>query len=118
MSATVLLILAALAAEPWEDPSVNAVNRLPARAFSVPCETEQLALAVAQGRADKSASRWIKSLNGVWDFKWKRSAADAAWEKSAAIAVPGCWQLQGEFDPPLYLAHGYPFEKDAPRVMK
>ena len=118
MSVPGLFLTVVLAAEPWENPSVNAVNRLPARAMTCPCETEQLAKDVRMGHAARSVSRWVKSLNGVWDFKWKRSAADAEWEKSATVAVPGCWQLQGAFDPPLYLAHGYPFEKDAPRVMK
>ena len=106
------------AGEPWEDPAVNEINRLPARAFSVPCETEELALAVAQGTRPKSASRWIRSLNGEWDFRWKSATSVAEWEKSAKIAVPGCWQLQGEYDPAQYTNVPYPIEPDAPRVRK
>jgi len=106
------------AAAPWEDPAVNAINRLPARAISVPCPTEQLAFDIKQGLAPRSASSWILSLNGEWDFKWKSATAVADWEKETKLLVPGCWQLQGDFDPPLYSNMPYPIEKDAPRVTK
>ena len=108
----------AVAAEPWEDPAVNAVNRLPARAISIPCEVEQLAFDILQQKAPKAASRWVRSLNGTWDFKWKSATSVADWEKSGKIQVPGCWQLQGDYDPPLYTNVKYPIAKDAPRVTK
>ena len=57
---------------PWRDPRVFAVNRLPARAVAVPCESEELALAIARGEKPRTASRWIESLNGVWHFQWKQ----------------------------------------------
>ena len=82
------------AAEPWEDPEVNAINRLPARAISIPCETENLALDICQGRAEKAASRWVIPLNGEWDFKWKSATSVDHWEKETKIRVPGCWQLE------------------------
>ena len=108
---------AAAAAEPWEDPAVNAINRLPARGIAVPCETEDLAFDILQQKRPKGDSRWILPLAGEWDFSWKRSPAVAGWEKTARLAVPGCWQLQGAFDPPLYANARYPIAKDAPRVM-
>ena len=111
-------VLSAVAAEPWEDPAVNSLNRLPARAVAVPCEKEQLAFDIRQQRAPKEASRWVQSLNGEWDFKWKSATAVADWEKAAKILVPGCWQLQGDYDPALYTNTKYPIEKDAPRVTK
>ena len=92
---------AARAAEPWEDPAINAINRLPARAIAIPCETEELAIAIAQGQASRDESRWILPLNGEWDFRWKRATSASDWEKTAKIRVPGCWQLQGDYDPPL-----------------
>lgn len=113
----VLTVVLAAAIVPWENPDVTEINRLPARAISIPCETEDLALDVARGIRRKEESRWIMSLNGTWDFDWKRTPEAAEWEKSAKIAVPGCWQLQGDFDPPLYTNITYPFRKDAPRVM-
>ena len=38
---------ALFAAPPWEDPEVNAINRLPARSILVPCRTVDTALAIA-----------------------------------------------------------------------
>ena len=110
------LSCAALAAAPWEDPQVNAINRLPARGVAVPCETEDLAFDILQQKRPKSDSRWILPLAGDWDFSWKRSPEVADWEKTARLAVPGCWQLQGVFDPPLYTNSRYPIAMDAPRV--
>ena len=109
---------ASFAVEPWEDPAVNEMNRLPPRAISIPCETEQLAFDILRMDRRKGESRWIIPLAGTWDFKWKRAAAATEWEKSAQIAVPGCWQLQGAFDPPLYTNSRYPIAMDAPRVTK
>ena len=111
---TALVLAAALA--PWQDPSVNSINRLPARELIVPCETEELAIAIARGEKKKTESRWVIDLNGEWDFKWKREPS-REWEKSAKIKVPGCWQLQGDYDPPLYVNVRYPIAMDAPRVM-
>lgn len=47
---------AVFAAAPWEDPAVNAINRLPARGISVPCESEEIAIAIAQGQRPKGDS--------------------------------------------------------------
>ena len=125
MNTKLVLCLAALsagvassAAEPWEDPAVNSANRLPARTVSYPCETEELAFDVLRMDKPKGASRWVIPLSGTWSFKWKRATSAPDWEKAAQIAVPGCWQLQGEYDPPLYTNSRYPIEMDAPRVTK
>ena len=106
---SICVLAAALA--PWQDPSVNSINRLPARELLVPCETEDMAIKVARGDVPASASKWVISLNGEWDFKWKREPS-RDWEKSAKIKVPGCWQMQGDFDPPLYSNSLYPLAFD------
>ena len=93
--------------EPWRDPLVNSINRLPARAVVVPCESAEMALAIAKGEKPRTDSRWLQSLNGTWNFKWKGNVQDD-WAKSATVAVPGCWQLQGDFDPPVYSNMTYP----------
>ena len=111
MSVASLVALAAMAAsakEPWRDPTVFERNRLPARAIAVPCESEATALAVAKGEMPRTDSKWLESLNGTWDFKWKHTIDAPEWEKSAKLAVPGCWQLQGEFDPALYVNSRFP----------
>ncbi|MBP5228376.1 MAG: hypothetical protein J6336_13425, partial [Kiritimatiellae bacterium] len=100
--------LSAAAKEMWQDPTVFEKNRLPARAISVPCESRSLALAIAKGEKPRTASKWLESLNGEWDFKWKHTIDAPDWEKHAKIAVPGCWQLQGAFDPALYTNVNYP----------
>ena len=94
---------------PWRDTAVNEINRLPARVLLAPGETEEIAVDLAQGLP--AQSRWVKSLNGVWDFKWKPNP-DGEWQQETKIAVPGCWQLQGEFDPPLYTNVKYPIGFD------
>jgi beta-galactosidase len=113
---TILLLLAAALA-PWQDPQVNEINRLPARAVAVPCETEQLAFDILSGDAQRDKSRWIIPLDGDWDFKWK-SAPSLDWEKEAKIKVPSCWQLQGEYDPALYVNITYPIAMSAPDPMR
>ena len=35
-----LAVFAAFAAEPWEDPAVNSLNRLPPRTYSMPLADE------------------------------------------------------------------------------
>ena len=104
----VMVTVAAGAKEMWQDPTVFEKNRLPARAVVVPCESQAMALAIAKGEKPRTESKWLKSLNGTWDFKWKHTIDAADWEKTAKIAVPGCWQLQGEFDPALYTNSTYP----------
>ena len=64
----VTLFVLATALAPWQDRAVNSINRLAARELLVPCETEELAIKVARGDLPASASRWVISLNGEWDF--------------------------------------------------
>ena len=109
--ASALLALAAGASsakEIWRDPGVTQLNRLPARAVVVPCESAKTALAIAKGEKPRTESKWLQSLNGDWDFRWKHDIYAKEWEKTSKIAVPGCWQLQGEYDPALYTNVTYP----------
>lgn len=106
-AAAVLTFAQAQQKAPWADPGVNSINRLPARAIAVPCESAEKALKIAKGELARTESKWLELLNGTWDFKWKHNV-DAQWEKSTKIKVPGCWQLQGDFDPPLYVNVTYP----------
>ena len=94
--------------EPWRDPTVSSINRLPARAIAVPCEEAAKSLAIAKGEKAVTDSKWILSLDGEWNFQWKANVYDKDWAKSCKIAVPGCWQLQGDFDPPVYTNVRYP----------
>ena len=112
-----LAVLAAIGAvsaepEPWRNPRVNSINRLPARGVFFPAESEQLALAINGHTKASDTSMWIRSLNGEWDFAWKHNYDVKEWERRCKIEVPGCWQLQGDFDPPLYTNVPYPFAYD------
>ena len=96
--------------EPWEDETVNAVNRLPARTPIRPTD-----------------ARWTMSLDGEWDFTFVNdSRVPGVFSRRGVgkIVVPGCWQLKArnqdgspmEVDPPLYTNAKYPFAFDPPRV--
>ena len=61
------------AKEIWQDPTRFEVNRLPARSIMVPCECPEVALAIAKGERPRTESKWLKSLNGTWGFKWKHN---------------------------------------------
>ena len=103
-----LAAFALFAAPAWEDPEVNAANRLVARSIVVPCADRDTAMAIARLEKPREASQYLMSLNGVWDFTWFSGKAGEE-SRHAKIAVPGCWQLQGDFDPPLYTNSKYPF---------
>lgn len=110
---SVVLIAAGLAAfiagakEPWRNPLVTGINKLEARGIAVPCQNGKLALDIARGDKERSESNYIIDLNGTWNFKWKHNP-DVDWEKNASITVPGCWQLQGDYDPALYVNTRFP----------
>jgi beta-galactosidase len=90
----------------WENPEVNQIRTEKAHASYAPQE-KQL------------------SLNGEWDFKYlenpfltplyfyKNSYETADWDK---ISVPGNWQLQGNYDPPVFTNIKYPFEAHPPFI--
>ncbi len=106
------MVVSAAKLEPWRDPTVFEKNRMPARGIAVPCESAEKALAIAKGEVPRTASKFIESLNGVWEFSWKHASKAPRWEKETRIKVPGCWQLQGDFDPANYTNTMYPIAKD------
>lgn len=93
---------------PWRDPLVSSINRLPARAIVVPSESKEKALSIAKGEIARYESKYLRLLNGEWNFSWKHNVWTPNWEKAAKVTVPGCWQLQGDFDPPVYTNSTYP----------
>ena len=91
--------------QPWEDPAVNAENRLEARTY-LPLEG------------------FVQSLNGTWDFWWTGSPdqAPAAFEKPDfdasgwfAIDVPSCVETRG-WGVPHYVNIKYPHGKTPPKI--
>ena len=111
---------AAAALPPWEDPAVNAVNKLPARASGWSCPDRESART-----ATYDHSPGLISLNGNWRFRWAPrpeampagvTAADLDDHDWKTIPVSGQWELE-DYGTPIYSNSTYPFEADPPRVM-
>ena len=89
--------------DPWQDPAVNAENRLPARTY-LPYEG------------------FAQSLNGTWSFAWEGSAdgAIAAQEPAKvetpfSIDVPSCVETRG-WGVPHYVNIRYPHPMTPPTI--
>ena len=92
--------------QPWADPEVVAVNRLPMRSPIVAYKTMDAARA-----GDLATSYWRLPLNGTWRAKrWSHpsevptAAVQENFEVDSwqELAVPGNWTLQGLDDLPHY----------------
>ena len=115
---SVLTAWTASGAEPWQDPLVNGINTEPAHAYCIPYR----GVGEAEAGGDLPL---VRSLSGVWDFRYcvnpgavpagfyKPGVAGSGWNR---ISVPGNWQLQGEYDPPVFTNIKYPFEPNPPKV--
>ncbi len=105
-------------ANEWENQGLMHRNRLPARAWFLPCRDEASAL-----MGDRAASAFFKMLSGRWAFKYLESLADlpADFPKGAdvsgwdSIPVPSCWQMLG-YGRPQYTNVRYPYPLDPPKV--
>ncbi len=106
----------------WENPGVFRINNEPAHTTLMPFTDKTSSLT-----HDKSKSSLYKSLNGTWRFRYLRnpdqtpadfmndSIDEARWNN---IGVPGNWQLQGNYDPPVFTNIRHPFTADPPNVPK
>jgi beta-galactosidase len=103
-----------------EDPEELGINKEPAHATLMPYANLTEAL-----KADRHASSYCRSLNGLWKFNWvawpqqrpkdfyKPGYDVSKWKE---IPVPSCWQLQG-YGTPYYSNFTYIFQKDFPFIM-
>ena len=83
----------------WESPELLGLNREAPRAYLFHFDTNETAVKV-----QPEASKYYKSLDGVWKFSWVASPEERAkdfyktdydvtsWDD---IQVPGCWNVQG-----------------------
>lgn len=105
----------------WQDPAVNAINRLQNRADFFAFENEGLAIKDKGARANaKSQSKRFLSIDGTWKFYWVESANqrlkdyysnkvdDSKW---ATMPVPGMWELNG-FGDAIYVNNHYAWRSD------
>ena len=103
-----------------EDPENIGINKEPSHATLMPYGSLKEALV-----ANRHASSFSKSLNGMWKFNWvdwpqkrpvdfyKLSYDVSGWKD---IKVPSIWQVEG-YGTPVYSNITYIFKKDFPRVM-
>jgi len=97
----------------WENPDINCLNKEKPHAYSFLYE-------------EKANNPLIKSLNGIWKFKWSPDPASRPFDfysesystdKWDNILVPGNWEIQG-FGTPIYINIAYPFKSDPPKVTR
>ncbi len=104
----------------WENPAVYRISNEPAHALMIP-----FANAFSASNRDNAASSFYLSLNGFWDFKWLKNPSEApagfydihfnpvGWDR---IEIPGNWQLQGHYDPPVFTNILHPFPVNPPSI--
>ena len=103
----------------WENPHLQAVNRLPMHASGFPFPDEASALT-----RQPLLSPWVCSLDGIWRFHFSANPfdlpkgfdqpdfTDREWDE---ISVPGNWTLQG-YDKPIYCNIQMPIPLNPPFV--
>ncbi len=99
----------------WENQHIRHINREGAHAPWGAYESARQA-----ANCGREASRWVKSLNGAWRFRFCAGVADvpegfyapgydtAAWDE---ITVPGNWEYAG-YGQAVYTNVQYPFRVD------
>jgi len=105
----------------WENTAVNAINREPARAYSMPLASAKAALTDAL----EPETPYRLSLNGIWKISWcgnpslrpldfwKTDFCDADW---FTIDVPSCVEMRG-FGSPGYTNVRYPHANKWPKIL-
>ena len=103
-----------------QDPECLGINKEPDHATLMPYASMKEALA-----ANRHASSYARSLNGMWKFNWvdwpqkrpvnfyKTDYDVSGWKE---IKVPSNFQVEG-YGTPYYSNFTYIFQKDFPRVM-
>lgn len=104
----------------WENPEVNAINRLPARTYSMPLASEGDALSDAL----EPPTPYRKMLNGNWKINWVGEPSlrpagferpdydDSGWD---SVDVPSCVETRG-FGVPHYVNIRYPHANMQPLI--
>ena len=107
---TLALAAGAQTFQEWQNPDINAVNRLPMHTHYFAYENDE-----AASKGNKEQSALFMSLNGTWKFNWvkdadsrptdfwKTSFNDKGWDN---LQVPAVWELNGYGDP-IYVNVGY-----------
>ena len=104
----------------WENTKVNRIStELPH------CNLMPFGNANDARSFNNQKSEFYQLLNGVWKFKWVKNPSEvpadfykadypaSGWDH---IQVPGNWQLQGNYDQPIFTNIKYPFPMNQPKV--
>ena len=83
----------------WQDPHVNAINRLPMHSTFLADETQIVPL------AGEWSFRWVRSANQRPEDFWRTNYSEAGWSR---MPLPGVWEMNG-FGDPVYVNIGYPW---------
>ena len=96
----------------YEDPQLLQENCEPQRAYYIPYDSLEKALA-----GKKETSDYYMNLNGEWKFRYFERDIDVPDEITEwdSIPVPSNWQMLG-YDKPYYTNLNYPFPVDPPYV--
>jgi beta-galactosidase len=103
----------------WENPDILHVNCKDPGAYFIPYECEEKAR-----KGFRGDSKFFKSLNGIWKFKYYTSVSNVNEEFYTEgynaddwddLIVPSNWQMHG-YDKPQYTNIRYPFPIDPPFV--
>ena len=100
LSLLLLLLPAGIPAQTfteWQDPQVNAVNRLPMHSTFLPKEARIIPLA-----GDWSFN-WVRNANQRPTDFWLTDYVETGWGK---MKLPGMWELNGR-GAPVYVNIGY-----------
>ena len=104
----------------WNNPQSYAVNKLKPHSTFYSYDSKEAAKSV-----DREQSKWYRSLNGEWNFKWYQNPGDVVMEDVnrsmdddfwSSITVPGNWEMQG-FGDPIYTNWEFPFQPVVPPVI-
>ena len=120
MMLSLIAAVVSVAVPEWENPEVNAINRLPVRTYSMPLASEGDALSDAL----EPPTPYRKMLNGNWKINWVGEPSlrpagfeqpgfdDSGWD---TIDVPSCVEMRG-FGVPHYSNVRYPHANIQPFI--
>ena len=99
----------------WECPELTSLGTLPPRATLPPFPTPALAATL-----DRTRSRWLRSLDGGWEFRLVdrpdlAPAAAARADGWRTVEVPSLWTMLGD-ESPHYTNVVMPFDTPPPHV--
>ena len=99
----------------WERPELTSLGTLPPRATLTPFATPELAATL-----DRTRSRWLRSLDGAWEFRLvdRPDLAPAAAARAGGwrtVEVPSLWTMLGD-ESPHYTNVVMPFGTPPPHV--